>query len=126
MDKKTTGLIATIATALLCGCPGLISLCMGVMFAFVGTIPGSDIDIGGSGDPVAAIGTGIAMLCLGVVFVAIPIVVGIVTLRNPKEAAPAVVDVEPVAEPIAEAVEPTTEPKPPAPPADDEPLPPAS
>ena len=76
MDKKTTGLIATIATALLCGCPGLIGLCMGAMFAIVGTIPGSNIDIGGSSDPSAAIGTGLAMLCVGLIFVAIPVVVG--------------------------------------------------
>jgi len=126
MDKKTTGLVATIATALLCGCPGLFGLCMGAMFAIVGAIPGSDIDIGGSSDPTAAIGTGVALLCLGVVFVAIPVVVGIVTLRNPKEATPAVVDVEPVAQPAVEPAEPTQEPKPPAPPADDESLPPAS
>ena len=87
MDKKTTGLIATIATAVLCGCPGLIGLCMGAMFATVGTIPGSNIDIGGSSDPAAAIGTGIAMLCVGLIFVAIPIVVGFVTLRKkPAEA----------------------------------------
>lgn len=123
MDKKTTGLIATIATALLCGCPGLVGLCMGVMFAFVGTIPGSDIDIGGSGDPAAAIGTGVAMLCVGLIFIAIPVVVGFMTLRNPKEVAPAVVEVTPVAEPTTE---PTEEPKPSPPPVDDEPLPPAS
>lgn len=126
MDKKTTGLIATIATALLCGCPGLIGLCMGAMFAFVGVFPGSDIDVLGSSDPSAAIGAGVAMLCLGVVFVAIPIVVGIVTLRNPKETAPAVVDVEPVAKPIVATAEPSEELKPSAPPVDDEPLPPAS
>jgi hypothetical protein len=87
MDKRNTGLIATIATAVLCGCPGLIGLCFGVMFAFVGTIPGSNIDIGGSSDPAAAIGTGIAMLCVGLIFIAIPIVVGFVTLRKkPAEA----------------------------------------
>ena len=126
MDKKTTGLIATIATALLCGCPGLIGLCMGVIFAFAGMVPGSNIDIGGSSDPTAAIGTGIALLCLGVVFVAIPVVVGIVTLRNPKDVTPAVVEVEPVAQPTAETVVPSEEPKPPVPPVDDEPLPPAS
>ena len=114
MDKKTTGLIATIATAILCGCPGLIGLCMGGMFAVVGTIPGSDIDIGGSSDPAAAIGTGIAILCVGVIFIAIPIVVGVVTLRKkPEEAAvPAVVDATPRPKPVE--------------PVDNEPLPPAS
>ena len=128
MDKKTTGLIATIATAILCGCPGLVGLCMGAMFALVGAIPGSDIDVMGSSDPSAAIGTGLGMLCVGVIFIAIPIVVGFVTLRNkPEGAAP-----DPVAAPAPEP-----EPKPPAspaetvvsqpkPPVDDDPLPPAS
>jgi len=103
---------------------------MGAMFALVGTIPGSDIDIGGSSDPAAAIGTGLAMLCVGMLFVAIPVVVGFVTLRNkPEEAASA-----PTAAPVAA---PASEPKPPAspaetvvsqpkPPVDDDPLPPAS
>ncbi len=123
MDKKTTGLIATIATALLCGCPGLLGLCMGGMFAVVGMIPGSNIDMGGSSDPAAAIGTGIAMLCVGVIFIAIPIVVGVVTLRKKPEGAV-------VVSPVSEAPVPTPAPVPPsetpAPPVDDEPLPPAS
>jgi hypothetical protein len=116
MDKKNVGMIATISTALLCGCPGLFSLCMGAMFAIVGTIPGSDIDMMGSSDPSAAIGTGIAMLCVGVIFIAIPIVVGFATLRKPKEAAaPAVIDAVPSPKPV-ESVKPV----------DDEHLPPAS
>jgi len=127
MDKKTTGLIATIATALLCGCPGLLGLCMGGMFAIVGTIPGSNIDIGGSSDPAAAIGTGIAMLCVGVIFIAIPIVVGFVTLRNkPEEAAVVAAPVSAPAPTPAPAPVPPAPSEKPAPPVDDEPLPPAS
>lgn len=133
MDKKTTGLVATIATALLCGCPGLLGLCMGGMFAIVGTIPGSNIDIGGSSDPAAAIGTGIAMLCVGLIFVAIPVVVWFVTLRKKPEEA-ALVAATPAAATPAATPEPPKPPAPtpappsekPAPPADDEPLPPAS
>jgi hypothetical protein len=128
MDKKTTGLIATIATAILCGCPGLFGLCMGAMFAIVGAIPGSNIDVMGSSDPSAAIGTGLAMLCVGLIFVAIPVVVGFVTLRKPKDDT-GVVGVKPVEEPTPAVTPPATTPeppKPPTPPADDEPLPPAS
>jgi hypothetical protein len=88
MDKKTGGLIATIATAVLCGCPGLFGLCMGATMALAGVVPGSDIDIMGSNDPASAIGTGIGLLCLSIIFIAIPVVVGIVTLRKkPAEAA---------------------------------------
>ncbi len=89
MDKKTTALVATIATAVFCGCPGLLSLGVGGMMALVGLIPGAEIDIFGSSDPSSAIAMGIGMLCGGIVLIAIPIVVGVLTLRKPK---PAVVE----------------------------------
>ena len=95
MEKRQIGLIATIATVLCCGLPGCVSLCMGGMFALVGGIPGSDIDIGGSSDPAAAIGMGIAMLCGGIIFIAIPVVVGFFTLRNKPTVAEAPVSSEP-------------------------------
>ncbi len=87
MDKRTVGIIATIVTGLLCGCPGLFGIFMGALFALVSFIPGANIDIGGSNDPARAMGTGVAALCLGIVFVAIPIIVGLLTLRK-KPAAP--------------------------------------
>lgn len=88
MDKKTTGMVATIASIVLCGCPGLFGLCFGGLTALAGFVPGSDIDIMGSSDPSSAIGTGIAMLCGSIIFIAIPIIVWFFTLRKSKEAAP--------------------------------------
>lgn len=82
MDKKTVGIIATIASVLFCGCPGLGAICWGLMAAFVSQVPGADIDIGGSSDPTTAIIVGLGTLCIGVIFVAIPIVVGFFTLRT--------------------------------------------
>lgn len=90
MDKKTTGIIATVATALLCGCPGLAAVCWGALAAGASFIPGADIDIMGSSDPQSALTTGIGALCLGVVFVAIPIVVGFVMLRKKPAEVPAI------------------------------------
>ncbi len=107
MDKKTGGLIATIGTTLVCGLPGLCLCLFGGTFAFAGTIPGADIDVGGSSDPKAAMATGIAMLCFSLILIAIPAVVGFFTLRNKPE--DGVIDAVPV-----------------APYSDDEPLPPAS
>jgi preprotein translocase subunit SecG len=86
MDKKSTGLIATIATALLCGCPGLIGLCLGGTSVLASFVPGAEIDVFGSSDPASATTMGVVLLCLSVIFIAIPIVVGIVTLRNKPEA----------------------------------------
>jgi hypothetical protein len=82
MDKRTTGIIATVATVLLCGFPGLVGLCFGAFFALVGMIPGSDIDIFGRNNPRSAIGFGIFLLCFSIIFIAIPVVVGVLTLRN--------------------------------------------
>ena len=117
MDKKNTGLIATIATAVLCGCPGLFGLCMGATSLFASFVPGADIDVFGSNDPAAATTMGFVFLCLSVIFIAIPIVVGVVTLRKKPDddAAPAVIDAEPSLEPAK-----------PSEPVDEEPLPPAS
>ena len=85
-SKRNTALIATIAATVFCGLPGLCLCFMGAMFAFVGGIPGADIDIAGSSDPQAAIGTGIGMLCVSLIFIAIPVVVGFVTMRKKPEA----------------------------------------
>ena len=45
MDKKTVAIIITVAVCLLCACPGLSGVAMGVIFAVVSFIPGADIDM---------------------------------------------------------------------------------
>lgn len=85
MDKKTTGILLTVVSVLLCGCPGLISFCGGAIMTLVGFVPGADIDIFGSSDPQSALITGIGGLCLGIILVAIPVVVGYLTLRKKPE-----------------------------------------
>jgi preprotein translocase subunit SecF len=97
MDKRTTGLIATIATALLCGCPGIFICLFGAL-----TAAGQ----GTFNDQSLSPSVGFVLLCLSVLFIAIPIVVWFVTLRK-KPGAPASAPV--IVEPI-----------------DNEPLPPAS
>jgi Na+-transporting methylmalonyl-CoA/oxaloacetate decarboxylase gamma subunit len=134
MDKKTTGLIATIATAILCGCPGLFGLCFGATSVLASFMPDADIDVFGSNDPAAATTMGFVFLCLSIIFIAIPIVVGVVTLRKkPEEAASTAAPVSEPKPPASPAETVVSQPKPPAPPSkkpakpeDDEPLPPAS
>lgn len=82
MNNKNTGLIATIASVVLCGCPGIFMCFMGAMYALVGNIPGADINIGGSSDPASAVTLGIAMLCVSVIFIAIPIAVWFFMMRK--------------------------------------------
>jgi hypothetical protein len=80
MDKRTTSIILTVVSVLLCGCPGLASFCGGAMFALISFVPGADIDVFGSTDPQDALVTGLVSLCIGIVFIAIPVVVGYLTL----------------------------------------------
>ncbi|MGC8856715.1 MAG: hypothetical protein ACP5QU_07955 [Anaerolineae bacterium] len=87
--NKNTGLIATIVTALLCGCPGLFGLCFGLISVAAGMIPGAQIDFFGSNDPGSAMTMGFVSLCLAVVFIAIPVAVGVLTLRKKPQAAEA-------------------------------------
>ena len=81
-NKRTTAIIVTIAAILLCGCPGLFALCWGVIAAGVSFIPGAEINIGGSSDPQTALVAGGGAVCLGLVFVTIPVIVGFFSLRK--------------------------------------------
>ena len=86
MEKRTVGIVATVITVLLCGCPGLISLCGGLFFALTSVMPGAKIsNFDGSSDVTTAVATGLAGCCFGLIFVAIPIAVGFFTLRKKAE-----------------------------------------
>lgn len=84
MERRTVGIIATIATVLLCACPGLF-LCLfgGLTAAGQGTY--TQAIMGSTGKGQIAPGVGVALLCLGIILVAIPIVVGFFTLRKKPE-----------------------------------------
>ena len=81
MDRNT-GLITTIVSAVICGCPGLFGCFMGSLFAVISFIPDADIDIGGSSEPMAALFTGLGGICVGLIFIAIPIAVWYFTVRG--------------------------------------------
>lgn len=79
-DKKRIGLITTIATVLLCGCPGLCILASGAMFSF-----GFDPQTGfnGSVNPQAVV---IPMICVGLLLLLIPLAAGIYTIVQSRKA----------------------------------------
>lgn len=87
MNNKNTGTIATVATALLCGCPGLLALCWGSLSAVVSFMPGAEINIGGSSDPRSALSAGLISACLGILFLAVPVAVGFFAFRKQPKAA---------------------------------------
>ena len=105
MDKKTGGLIATIAATLVCGLPGLCLCLFGAVTA-AGVMPYTTELNGVSDSGTMPSASGFAMLCVALIFILIPVVVGFFTLRNKLE--DGIIDVEPVV------------------PVSDEPIPPAS
>lgn len=76
MDKKTVGILATIASVLLCGCPGLTIFCLGALGAVGAYLPDTNIE-----DPQSALLGGILMVSVGTFLVVIPLVVAFLTFR---------------------------------------------
>lgn len=87
MNNRNTGLIATIAAALLCGCPGLFMCIFGV-WAATGTMPLETTVNGVTNTGLAPAALGYALLCGALIFILIPVVIGVVTMRNKPAVAP--------------------------------------
>lgn len=78
MNNKNTGMIATVAAVVLCGCPGLFMCLFGALTAAGrGTFNDSNLS------PTV----GFVLLCLSLIFILIPVGVGFFTLRKKPEAA---------------------------------------
>jgi TRAP-type C4-dicarboxylate transport system permease small subunit len=90
---KTGAIIATVAAILLCGCPGL-SLCVFGAFTAAGSMP--DFWNGYGNFPGWL---GFVFLCVALIFIAIAVLVPVLTLRKKK--APA--DIPPPQEPLPPA-----------------------
>jgi hypothetical protein len=87
MDSRTKGIIATIASVLLCGCPGFFLCVFGGLAAAGAPVTTGLNELTNTGQMAPT--TAYVLLCLGLIFLVIPVVVGIVTLRNkPAPAAP--------------------------------------
>lgn len=88
MENRTAAIIATIATILLCGCPGLFLCIFGAVTA-TGNMPYNVTDFSGNTTSGTMSTTwGFAMLCVALIFILIPILVGFFTLRRKPAAAP--------------------------------------
>ena len=86
MDDKTKGIIATIASIVLCGCPGLF-FCIFGAFTASGNMPFNTELNGVSNSGTLPPTAGFVLVCLSLIFIAIPVVVGFLTLRK-KPAVP--------------------------------------
>ena len=76
MNNRNTGIIATIAATLLCGCPGLFLCLFGALTA-AGQGTFNDASLSPS--------VGFTLVCLSVLLILIPVGVGFFTLRKKSE-----------------------------------------
>ena len=84
MDQKTKGIIATVAAVLLCGCPGLFMCIFGAVSA-AGVMPYNTDVNGVTSSGMVSPTIGYVLVCLSLIFIAIPIVVGFMTMRKKPE-----------------------------------------
>jgi hypothetical protein len=83
MDTKTKGILATVASVVLCGCPGLFLCIMGI-----GTATGNGTYTLGTESGSMPATYGFVFLCLALIFMLIPIVVGFMSFRKKPAAMP--------------------------------------
>lgn len=88
MERKTIGIIATTISALLCGCVSIFSCVWGFII-----VSGQPIDVTSNGitTPQTLSPTiGYVLLCLTVLMMAVPVAVGLFTLRGKTDDASSV------------------------------------
>lgn len=81
MNKKTVGLIATIGTVLLCTCPSFFLCALG-LFGLSGAA--LDRTLNGPSEPIPP-DFAVVLICLSLISLAIPIIVGFFTLRKKED-----------------------------------------
>ncbi|KAF0109099.1 MAG: hypothetical protein FD146_143 [Anaerolineaceae bacterium] len=99
--SKTGAIIGTVAAVVLCGCPGL-AMCLGGAVMTTGLVPYETSYYYTHYIPWYY---GMITLCLSIFFIAIPVVVGVLTLRTKKDKAPEAppADILPPSEPLPPA-----------------------
>ncbi len=80
MDARSKGLIATIAAVVLCGCPGILLCITGAGFAL--GVPVTTELNGVSSTNQVPVWLALTLLCIAVILILIPLLVGFLTLRS--------------------------------------------
>lgn len=83
MQNRTVGIVATVVTALACGCTSIISCVFGFMISM-----GTPFDVTSGGSTTQQTfppSIGYVLLCLSVFMILIPVGVGFFTLRKKPE-----------------------------------------
>jgi hypothetical protein len=83
MNNRTTGIIITIVAVVLCGCPGLVGLCLGLVSLI--DVAFNQGNITGFSDFQSGLPYTVGGICGGIVFIAIAAAVAFFMLRKKKE-----------------------------------------
>ncbi len=87
MSARDKGIIGTIVAVVLCGCPGLLLCVFGGLVAAGAPV---NTELNGVTDTTTfPAWVGISLLCVALIFILIPVVVGFLTLRTKPAPAPA-------------------------------------
>lgn len=82
--NRTTAIVITVVSALLCGCPGLVLLGIGALAAFGSQVP--DVMAQNANTPQEVLLGSLMFICFGVVLLLIPVIVGVLSIRYAKPA----------------------------------------
>ena len=82
MNNRTTGIVITVIAVLLFGCPGLICLCSGAIAALMGLSGDPNYYFGVDTEPTSTLIGGLFFICLSVILIAIPVIVGFLIVRR--------------------------------------------
>lgn len=86
--NRTTAIVITVVTALLCGCPGLALAALGIMAVFGSQMP--EVMAQNPSTPEEALlGAGM-FICIGSVLVLIPVIAGILSFRYARPSEPGI------------------------------------
>ena len=90
MENKNLAIALTFGAILLCGIPGLMSVCISILVVVDGPFPDR---------PESGWLLGIVLFCSGVFFIAIPVIVGVLSLRRKNPEKPGLATDEPIPPP---------------------------
>ena len=82
MDRRTTGIVATLAATALCGLPGLVCFCFGLSPAIMSQDPGWMAESAGDNSVKTLTTLGLISILLAVLMIAIPIIVALIFFRR--------------------------------------------
>jgi hypothetical protein len=85
MNNRTIGTILTVLAVLIFGCPGFIFLCSGLVSALVGLSGDPEYYLGIDTEPRISLVVGLSMICLSVILIGIPIILGLFTIRGKSQ-----------------------------------------